>query len=126
MAAKYELPEEVNEKCLRTLGREVEMKTFKTNVDPDGEAKDSSRKSLNTNLAPEEEWNDSGRLPAPLVKIICVGDYTGGRDKKGVFIEDYLQVRCPLPLTETRTPTTRVGRYFKMIRWLRKDTEKSF
>ena len=36
MATKYELPEEVNEKRLRTLGMEVEMKTFNTNMTSDG------------------------------------------------------------------------------------------
>ena len=51
MASKYELPEEVDEKLLESLGREVEMKTFRTNTSEiRGEA---------------------------LVKIICVGNYTG-------------------------------------------------
>ena len=36
MATKYELPEEINEKLLGTLGKEVEMQTFKSNfVDSD-------------------------------------------------------------------------------------------
>ena len=68
MGTKYELPEKVNKKLLGTLEREVEMKTFKTNVVSD-------------------DWQDQ------LVKVICVGDYTGGVGTKGVFIEDYLQQR---------------------------------
>ena len=88
-----------------------------------------SRKGLQIQTSHQKKWNDSDRLSAPLGKIICVGDYTGKRDKrdkKGVFIEDYLQVRRQLPLTENRTTTTRVGRYFKMIRWQRKVTENPF
>ena len=59
-------------------------------------------------------------MAAPLVKLFCVGDYTGGRDEKDLFIEDYLQARRPLD------STTRVGRYFQMMRWQSKVTEKSF
>ena len=123
MAAKYELPGEVNEERLKTLGREVEMKTFKTNVDPEGKTKDSSH----TSLKQTSHQGGNGTTVA-LVKLLCVGDYTSGRDKKGVFIEDFLQVRRPLDQTESQTPTTRtrVGLYFKMMRWQRKDTKKSF
>ena len=32
MATTYEKPDEVNKNLLETLGKEVEMKTFKTNV----------------------------------------------------------------------------------------------
>jgi len=71
MATKYELPEKVDEKCLRNLGREVEMKTFKTNVVPEGERSENNC----------------------LVKIVCVGGYTGGFRTKGVFIDDYRQVQ---------------------------------
>jgi len=125
MAAKYELPEEVNEERLKTLGREVEMKTFQTNVDPEGNTKDNSHKSLKQTSRQKD--NGTTLVPA-LVKLLCVGEYTGGRDNKGVFIEDYLQVnKSPLAQTESRTPTPRVGRYFKVMRWQRKvDTEKSF
>ena len=60
------------------------------------------------------------------MKLFCVGDYTGGGHRKGVFIKDYLQVKRPRTLRGCRTPTTRrVCCYFKMIRWQRKDTEKS-
>ena len=72
MATKYEMPEEVNEKRLRTLGMEVEMKTFKTNVDKEGETCDGDC----------------------LVKIICVGDMLG-LHSKGMFIKDYCQIYRP-------------------------------
>ncbi|CAH3189739.1 unnamed protein product [Porites evermanni] len=76
MATKYELPEEANVKLLSNLGEEVEMKTFKTNV----------RSTL--------EYDENQRL---LIKILCLGDYTGGVDRKGVLIKDYLQVTPPAP-----------------------------
>ncbi|KAJ7364992.1 hypothetical protein OS493_007628 [Desmophyllum pertusum] len=102
MATKYELPEEVNEKRLRTLGMEVKMKTFKTNV------------------VLEEETSDNDRL----LKIVCVGDYTGGFRTKGVFIDDYLQVRPPIK-SAFRLPV--VGVDFKLkIKWQRSEAEKPF
>ena len=71
MATKYVLPEEVDEKLLECLGREVEMKTFRTNIP----------------LKPSVTGGEA------LVKIICVGDYTGGLRTKKTFINDYLQRR---------------------------------
>ena len=71
MATKYELPEEVDEKLLENLGREVEMKTFRTNIP----------------LKPSVVRGEA------LVKILCVGDYTGGARTKKTFVNDYLQVR---------------------------------
>jgi len=91
MAAKYELPEEVNEKLLSTLGKKVELKTFKTNV--------------------PAELSETGQ--DPLVKIICVGDYTGGWRTKGTFIEDYLLRRPSKP----KRPVIGVDFYLKIIRW---------
>ena len=132
MAAKYELPEEVNEERLKTLEREVEMKTFKTNVDREGTTKEVTKDGIHKSLKQtshqgDNDHRDNGTtMVAPLVKLFCAGDYTGGRDQKGAFIEDYLQVRRPLAQTKSRTPTTRVGRYFKMMKWQRKSTEKSF
>ena len=124
MAARYELPDEVNEERLKTLGREVEMKTFKTSVNREETTKDDD---THKSLKQTSHQSDNGtRMVAPLVKLFCVGDYTGGRDQKGAFIEDYLQVRRPLAQTKSRSPTPRVGRYFKMMRWQRKGTEKSF
>ena len=64
MATKYDLPEDVNESRLRTLGMEVEMKTFKTNVTSDGDPL--------------------------LVRIICIGDTSPLQ--KGMFINDYCQI----------------------------------
>ena len=73
MATKYVLPEEVDEKLLECPGREVEMKTFRTNIP----------------LKPSVTGGEA------LVKIICVGDYTGGLRTKKTFINDYLQRRPP-------------------------------
>ena len=73
MATEYKLPEEMDEKLRKTLGNELETKTFKTNVPID----------LNNNDAEE------------FVKIICVGDSTGGLRIRTMFIKDYLQLRCP-------------------------------
>ncbi|KAJ7364989.1 hypothetical protein OS493_007625 [Desmophyllum pertusum] len=55
MATNYELPEEINEKRLRTLGRQVEMQTYKTNAASEGEA------------------IESDQLGELLLKIACVG-----------------------------------------------------
>ena len=89
MATKYELPEKVNEKRLRTLGKEVEMKTFKTNVVPEGPRK--TFKTFQTTFAPEEKTSCGGEFP--LVKMICVGDYHDDLETIGAFIRDYLQVK---------------------------------
>ena len=94
MATKYELPEEVNSKLLKTLGQEVEMQTFKTNV-------------------PRDEDNQ-------LVKILCVGDYTGGVGTKSVFIDDYLQVRCTFSCKASRPPPI----YLKTMTWQRSEENK--
>ena len=99
MATKYELPEKVNEKCLRTLGREVEMQTFKTNV------------------VRGEKNNDF------LVKIICVGDYTGGFRTKGVVIDDYRQVQPGV--NPCKRPVIGVDFHLKTIKWPRRDTEEA-
>ena len=100
MATKYELPDKVNEKCLRTLEREVEMKTFKTNVFPEGES----------------SQNDF------LVKLVCVGDFTGGVQSKGVFIDDYRKVQ---PDVKSYKPAV-IGVDFrlKIIKWQRRETEE--
>ena len=96
MATKYELPDEVDEKFLESLGREVEMKTFRTNIDPQ---------------TPSEISGEA------LVKIICVGDYTGGARTKKTFINDYLQMR---PSEKGYRPIIGVHFALKVIpRWQR-------
>ena len=96
MATKYELPEKVTENRLRTLGKEVEMKAFETNVTSEEETSDG-------------DW---------LVKIICVGDYTGGEETKGKFIRDYLQYRPPVkPIVDAFEP------YSKAIKWQTSESE---
>ena len=91
--ATYEIPEEADEKLLGTLGKEVEMKTFKTNI-------------------PEVLVY---KVDQELVKIICLGDYTGGVGTKGVFVDDYLEVNPPV---KTIRPAI-IGAEFrlKIIRW---------
>jgi len=100
MATKYELPEKVNEKCLRTLGREVEMKTFKTNV------------------APERETSENNCL----VNIVCVGGYTGGFRTKGVFIDDYRQVQPDVK--SCKHPVIGVDFHVKTVKWQRREAEE--
>ena len=82
MATKYELPEEVNEDCLRTLGKEVEMKTFKTNAALEEEPNDSGGKTCKTNVAPAE--TSEGDF---MVKFIGLGAVIGSHSK-GMFIKD--------------------------------------
>ena len=94
MATKYELPEEANVKLISNLGEEVEMKTFKTNV----------RSTL--------EYDDNQRL---LIKILCLGDYTGGVGSKGVLIKDYLQVTPPVP--SHQGPLIGCDFHLKTIKW---------
>ena len=94
MATKYELPEEADDKLLSNLGKEVEMKTFKTNVLPKLECdKDQVLK----------------------IKILCLGDYTGGVGRKGVLINDYLQVTPPVP-THPR-PLIGCDFHLKTVKW---------
>jgi GTPase SAR1 family protein len=100
MATKYELPEKVNVKRLRTLGKEVEMKTFKTNAPPEGETGEN----------------------ACLVKIVCVGDCTDGVRTKGVFLDDYRQVQPRV--NSFRRPVVGVDFHLKTILWQRSETEE--
>ena len=79
-ATKYEKPEEENRVLLQSLGPEVEMTTFKTNV-------------------PQQQESDE--KSDVLLKIVCVGDYTAGADTKGLLIRDYMRTRT------TRTTTCR-------------------
>jgi len=76
------------------------MKTFKTNAAPEGE---TSKIDL-------------------LVKIVCVGGYTGGFRTKGVFIDDYRQVQPDVK--SCRRPV--VGVDFHTMKWQRSETEKPF
>ena len=73
MAEQYARPEAINASVLASLGKVVEMKTFKTNVPS----------------ADEEIQRATQQVP---LKIICVGDYTGGVNRKEVFIKDYLGI----------------------------------
>ena len=94
MITKYELPEEADFNLLSNFGEEVEMKTFKTNVPPTLECdKDQVLK----------------------IKILCLGDYTGGVGRKGVFISDYLQVTPPVPTNQY--PVLGCDFYLKTTKW---------
>ena len=104
MASIYELPEEVNDKRIRSLGKEVEMKTFKKNVEL------------------ERLTIERDRLEELPLKIVCVGGFTGGVGTKGVFIDDYLQVWPPVQTY--RPPLIGVKFYLKIIRWQRSEAEK--
>ena len=94
MATKYELPEESN------LGKDEEMKTFKTNV------------------RPTLEYGENQRL---FIKILCVGDYTGGVGGKGVFISDYQQVTPPVPTNQY--PVVGFALHQKTIKWKKGDQD---
>ena len=98
MATKYELPEEADANLLSNLGEEVEMKTFKTNVPP------------------TSEYDENQRL---LIKILCLGDYTGGVGRKGVLIKDYLQVTPPAP--SHQGPLIGFDFHLKTIKWKKGD-----
>ena len=94
MVTKYELPEEANVKLLSNLGEEVEMKTFKTNVPPTSEC-------------------DKDQVL--IIKILCLGDYTGGVGRKGVLIKDYLQVTPPVPTKQP--PVLGCVFHLKTVKW---------
>ena len=94
MATKYELPEEADVNLLSNLGKEVEMKTFKTNVLPKLEC--DKDQVLN-------------------IKILCLGHYTGGVGRKGVFINDYLQVTPPVPTNQY--PVIGFDFHLKTVKW---------
>ena len=100
MTTKYELPEEADVKLLSNLGKEVEMKTFKTNV------------------RPTLKYDENHRL---LIKILCVGDYTGGVGRKGVFISDYLQVTPPVQTNQC--PVLGCSIHLKTIKWKKGDQD---
>lgn len=94
MVTKYELPEEANIKLLSNLGEKVEMKTFKTNVPPTSEC-------------------DKDQVL--IIKILCLGDYTGGVGRKGVLIKDYLQVTPPVPTKQP--PVLGCVFHLKTVKW---------
>ena len=98
MTTKYELPEEADVNLLSNLGKEVEMKTFKTNVPPKLEC-------------------DKDQVLR--IKILCVGDYTGGVGRKGVLINDYLQVTPPVP-THLR-PLIGCDFHLKTVKWKKRE-----
>ena len=102
MATKYELPEEANVKLLSNLGEEVEMKTFKTNVPPTSEC-------------------DKDQVL--IIKILCLGDYTGGVGRKGVLIKDYLQVTPPVPTH--LGPLIGCDFHIKTVKWKKRRRSRS-
>lgn len=71
--SKYEIPEQVNENKLMTLGKDVEMQTFKTNVVPEEQAAMADKENK-------------------LVVVLCVGTITG---KKNVFVKDHFRRSPP-------------------------------
>ena len=94
-ATKYEKPEEENRVLLQSLGPEVEMTTFKTNV-------------------PQQQESDE--KSDVLLKIVCVGDYTAGADTKGLLIRDYMRTR-PVRLHPGYRPTIGVDFCLHRIKW---------
>lgn len=105
MASNYELPDEVNDTRSKSVEKKVEMKTF------------------NSNVGLEELTIESDRQGEELlIKIVCVGGFTGGVGTKGVFIDDYLEVWPPVQTY--RSPLIGVKFYLKTIRWQQSDAEK--
>ena len=82
----------------------LEMKTFKKNV-----------RSISQYERLEETTE---RDP---LKIICVGDSTGGVQAKGVFIKDYLRIK---PAMRTH-PFTCIDFYLRRVDWRRRGNLKS-
>lgn len=110
MATKYELPEEASEELLCALANEVEMSTFQGNL--------VSEEEMDETSAPRSEESQNELL----LKIICVGGYTGGVGTKGVFIDDYLHVWPPV--MTYRAPLIGVKFYLKTIKWRRSEEDK--
>ncbi|XP_078368883.1 ras-related protein Rab-32-like [Oculina patagonica] len=108
MASNNEIPQEIDERRLNTLGREVEMQTFRTNVAPEIQTIES------------DELGDRELL----LKIVCIGGFTAGVGTKGVFIDDYLQVWPPVQTY--RSPLIGASFYLKTIKWQRSEAEKPF
>lgn len=75
--SKYEMPEKVNENVLMTLGKDVEMQTFKTNVVPGEE-----EAAITQNA--DEESN--------VLVILCVGTITGKENK---FVKEHFRRTPP-------------------------------
>ena len=105
MASNYELPDEVNDTRSKSVEKKVEMKTFTSNVGLEELTIESDRQG--------EEL---------LIKIVCVGGFTGGVGTKGVFIDDYLEVWPPVQTYRSLLIGANVC--LKTIRWQRSDAEK--
>lgn len=76
IASNYEIPEKENENVLMTLGKDVEMQTFKTNV-----VLDEQEAPARQNAGEENS-----------VVILCVGTITG---KENVFVKAHFQRKPP-------------------------------
>lgn len=110
MASKCELQEESNGKLLNTLREEVEMTTFDEKLD--SEKPEASGDAIILDDKAKEL----------LLKIICIGGFTGGVGTKGVLIDDYLQVWPPV--TTYRGPLIGANFYLKSLRWQRSEGQK--
>ena len=153
MATKYELPEEVNEKRLRTLGMEVEMKTFKTNVPckrwffasprqeeetcelGDMKAREIAARNPSEirSHATERETSDDMKQQAEIRLRLQA---TEGKTTYGRLVKIFCAGDCTRETKamfiedylqtrpENRSPIIRVGSYFKLIRRLRSEVIK--
>ncbi|KAL9976154.1 hypothetical protein ACROYT_G013413 [Oculina patagonica] len=75
--SNYEIPEKVNENVLMTLGNDVEMETFKTNVVPE------EQEAIERQMSGEDDG---------LAVILCVGTITG---KENVFLKEHFRRTPP-------------------------------
>lgn len=87
--SKYEIPEAVDENFLATLGKDVEMQTFKTNLAPESESSTKQDKA---------------------VVLLCVGTLTG---KENLFVNEHF---CRTPPKGSRLPTVCTDIHLKKIK----------
>lgn len=109
MASKYELQEESNGELLNALREEVEMTTLTESLDSEKPEASGDATILD---------DKSKEL---LLKIICIGGFTGGVGTKGVLIDDYLHVWPPV--MTYRAPLIGVKFYLKSLRWRRSEDD---
>ena len=96
--SKYEIPEAVDENFLATLGKDVEMQTFKTNLAPESESSTKQDKA---------------------VVLQCVGTLTG---KENLFVNEHF---CRTPPKGSRLPTVCMDIHLKKIKWSSENKEQS-
>ena len=96
--SQYEIPEAVDENFLATLGKDVEMQTFKTNLAHESESSTKQDKA---------------------VVLLCVGTLTG---KENLFVNEHF---CRTPPKGSRLPTVCMDIHLKKIKLSSENKEQS-